>query len=112
MGKLKIPRGMSKEQFELREKRRKAVLSSRHYLEDRYFTVGDIASLMSRPKRNYYMDTDTAKRICDGLYEIGAVNREMVNGRLQYSRPKRHRVQEAWTPDNGIPLGRYFPSCA
>ncbi|MCA9367777.1 hypothetical protein KC887_05985 [Candidatus Kaiserbacteria bacterium] len=99
--------GLSPEQIAERENRRQRLMASRMVSEGS-FTASDAAHLLSNSKRKQYLSRDQGRNICDWLVEQGDLQSVKEGRSRHYFKP---RTKHSWPapPDNGIPLGRYYP---
>lgn len=99
--------GLTKEQMAERESRRQRLMASRMVSEGS-FTASDAAHLLSNSKRKQYLSRDQGRNICDWMVEQGDLQTVKEGRSRHYFKPRAKHVWPA-PPDNGIPLGRYYP---
>jgi hypothetical protein len=94
---------------DIMEIRRERILSSR-MAADGSFTAGDAAHFLSSSKNKLYLNQTEGRELCDWMVEIGDLDVVETGRSRQYFRKYRSAIWWPAPPDNGVPLGRYFPN--
>lgn len=104
--------GMTPEQEAERDARCARVMASRPIVDGEYITASDASHILSLSNKGFYLPESQGKSVCKWLVEIGLLQTTMRHrSRVYFKSPPPPKISQAWVPDNGIPIGRYFP-CA